>query len=180
MLDVTDLSVFKLCVRSKRSYVFCGCNLDHRTQRGVTSPMSELGHSIKQIQPVNAAVRTILSLPIVTNAITVKHYWWIAMSLREKLLLRPPHEIPRGEEYARILFRLVEKLDACPGGHHPEYVLYSRPRDYVACLNKLLVDMAEGFVLKRQTGVEDDVFIVRNKELHTDHLCSLASRLRGA
>ena len=128
---------------------------------------------------MHAAARTLLGLAILNNAITVKHYRWIVKSLRQKLLeVELIEEIPCREAYARILSRLVERLMTIPN-QQDSVSPYSRPRDYVERLGLLLDDMAEGFVLKQQSGIEDDVY-VKNKELHTDHLSSLASRLRGA
>ena len=140
--------------------------------------------SIKtSIQSVNAAVRLLLGLAILDNAITVKHYWLIVTSLREKLLQAGPHEIPHGDAYARVLLRLVERLVSYSNfqqnsGYVEEYGLCSCRRDYAQCLGKFLTEMAEGFVFMQQTGIEDDVY-TRNKEPHADYLCYLASRLGG-
>ncbi|KAG0581532.1 hypothetical protein KC19_4G259100 [Ceratodon purpureus] len=129
------------------------------------------------------AVRLLLGLAILDNAITVKHYWLIVTSLREKLLQAGPHEIPHGDAYARVLLRLVERLVSYSNfqqnsGYVEEYGLCSCRRDYAQCLGKFLTEMAEGFVFMQQTGIEDDVYI-RNKEPHADYLCYLASRLGG-
>jgi hypothetical protein len=144
------------------------------------------GQSIKQIQSVNAAVRVLLGLAIANNAITVLHYRRIIQNLQDKLLQGGHHEILHRDLYAQVLLRLVERLMNCSSQEHPEYIPepeyipYSRPRNYVECLGMLLTDMAEGFLIMRQTGMEDEVYISKNMEIHTDHLSSLASRLIGA
>lgn len=62
-----------------------------------------------------------------------------------------------------------------------ESALSVRPLGYVECLETLIENIESGFVIMKQSGLESDVFIMKDKEPvgYSERLCSLASHLRG-
>ena len=153
----------------------------YMTWESLLSCHKAFGQSINLIHPDFAAGRLLLGLPILSNAITVQHFWSILTSLRDKLGELPPHEVPNGDSYARILLRMVDRLMLFPIENidAEDCALYLCRRNYDGCLGRLLAEMAEGFVIMQQCGMEEEVY-VRNKELHAEYLHYLASHLSRA
>lgn len=174
---VTDLSVLRLFCR-KRTILTGSLNI---YSGELLLQYQSFGQSIKQIRTVCAALRIILGLNILGNAITVQHYRWILKSLRDILCQAAPHKVPHRKAYGRILKRLVERLNILTNEQDAESALYSRRLGYVEFLDKLVEDIEKGFVVMKLRGIEDDVFIFKDMELlgYTDCLCSLLSCLMG-